>query len=212
MKNTNIFFSLIAMIILFASCTKKDTYYTVKGQILIDCKGSRLANKELTLNHASGGEALSTARTDANGYFTFTYKDADCSGGDDLTISYLSPILQDIPTNKNVEIGTIYFNPSDSIVYRLKVNNAHAVNDSMYCFNFGDPSSDILLIGPFQDTTFGSYNISQFIRSSYNTSSRSTIESNWFIRNGTFYSGLKKVEMQIQYCNLVPDTLTMVID
>lgn len=178
----------------------------------MDCKGSRFANKELILKHASGGEVLSTAKTDANGYYTFTYKDADCSGGDDLTINYLSPILLDIPTNKNVEIGTTYYNPSDSIIYRIKVNNAYAANDSMYCFNFENPSSSILLIGPFQDTTFGLVNISQFIRSSYNTSSISTVESNWSVKNGTFYSGLKKVEMQIHYCNLVPDTLTLVIN
>jgi hypothetical protein len=188
---------------------------TLKGRILNDCNGAPFANQEIALKQelSSGltvqGGLLAETTTDADGNFVFTYQSEN---GEPLSINYSGPIIEGIPVSKTLDIGSVVINPICKIVYRVKINNSYNTGDTLSCFNFDNPGRSIFITGPFQDTTFGLFNAYSNIPVNYQTRNESTIEGNWFVKNGSFYTSLKRVEIKVQNCNTVPDTLTMIID
>ena len=205
------------IIIIFTSCIHDNNYYKVKGRILNSCDGIPFANQEIALKQSSSlsgrGGVLNTTSTDANGYFTFTYNSSDCIDGENMEINCSGPIIEYIPTKQNIEIGTIISNPICKIIYRVKINNPYTFNDTLVCHDIAHPSIEgIRVAGPFRDTAFGLFNAYSTSTVNYKTKNESTIEGRWFVKNGTFYTSLKFVTIQVQNCNTVPDTLTMVID
>ena len=210
------FIALLLIIATFTSCKHDDTYYTVKGRILNSCDGVPFANQEIALKQSSSlsgrGGVLNTTSTDANGNFTFTYNISDCIDGENMRVNCSGPIIEYIPTQQNIDIGTIISNPICKIIYRVKINNPYNIGDTLSCLNFNNPSQSLLMTGSFRDSTFGLFNVYSTNTLNYKTKNESTIEGNWFVKNGTFYTSLKRVTIQVQNCNAVPDTLTMVID
>jgi len=216
MKKINLI-TLLLIIATFVSCKHEDTFYTVKGRLITSCSGNPVANQEISLKQASsifgGGGVLGTTNTDANGNFSFSYNSKDCSNNDDLRINLSGPVIENIPTNENVELGTLVCSPVCKIVYRVKINNPYTAYDTLMCLNIINPSNPIRIAAPLNDSILGIINAFPSEPLQYNTKEFSFIKGGWGIRsNSTIISQGREVTIQVQNCNTIPDTLTMVID
>jgi len=206
----------LLMIAAFTSCKHDEVVCTLKGRILNDCNGAPFANQEIALKQelSSGltieGGVLAETTTDADGNFVFTYQNEN---GEPLSINYSGPIIEGIPVSKALDIGSIIINPTCKIVYRVKVVNPYTINDTLVCHDIAHPSiQGIRVAGPLHDTTFGIFYASSMIPVNYQTKNESTIEGKWFVKRPTSQTSIKFVTIQVQNCNTVPDTLTMIID
>ena len=216
MKNQKIQLLLLAIALLFSSCKREEVEYTLKGRLLSNCSGTPFANQPITLKQdlTSGlsvqGGTLDETTTDSEGYFVFTYKD---DNGEPLSINQSGLIIEEIPVSKALDIGSVVINPICKIVYRIKVVNPYTINDTLVCHDIANPSiQGIRVAGPLHDTTFGIFNAYSIVPVNYQTKNESTIEGKWFVKRPTSQTIIKFVPIQVQNCNTVPDTLTMIID
>jgi len=218
MKQTKTILFILILAAFTSSCKREDTYYIVKGRLTTDCSGNPVANQELLLKQTpsifgGSGGVLGSAITDANGNFAITYNSKDCAGGDDMRINLSGPIIEYIPTQQNIDIGTIVLSPICKIVYQVKINKPYTANDTLMCLNIINPASPIRIPAPLHDTILGIINASSMETLQYDTKDFSIIKGGWGVRsNSTIVSPGREVTIQVQNCNTVPDTLTMIID
>ena len=146
----------------FNTCKHDDTYYTVKGRILNSCNGVPFANQEIALKQSSSlsgrGGVLNTTSTDANGYFTFTYNSSDCIDGENMSINCSGPIIEYIPTQQNIEIGTFFSYGIANFTISLVTSRPFTSADTLYYTNYVYPLSNParIKIGPFTNQVLDS--------------------------------------------------------
>jgi len=215
MKRINII-AILLILVAFTSCKHDEVVCTLKGRILNDCNGAPFANQEIALKQelSSGltiqGGILAETTTDADGNFVFTYQSEN---GESLSINYSGPIIEGIPLKKTQDLGAIIYSPSCKIVYRVKINNPYNIGDTLSCLNIENPSAPIRIAAPLRDTIIGTIEAYSREVLQYDTKEYSTIKGGWCIRsNSTIVFIGREVTIQVQNCNTVPDTLTMVID
>ena len=206
----------ILIIATFNSCKHDEVVCTLKGRILNECNGAPFANQEIALKQelSSGltieGGVLAETTTDADGNFVFTYQSEN---GESLSINYSGPIIEGIPLKKTQDLGTIIYSPSCKIVYRVKVNNPHTINDTLACFNLDHPDPNgIRIVGPFHDTTFGLFNVPSMKTMQYETKDFSFIKAGWDIISNNHITIDTEITIQVLNCNCTPDTLTLIVN
>jgi hypothetical protein len=205
-----IFIAFILITSIITSCDD-DTYCTIKGRLMCCCDSTPYANQDIYLsqkpNLFNNHTASASTKTDSNGYFIIRYNH---NSGNDMN---LDPILEDVPSGANINLGDLIIISKNIIIFKIKVNNPYTVNDTLTGYVFGEPSSTFYLSGPFHDTILPQIDIYSQIKSFYTYKSNPEIRGGWQISsNSTIISPAKEVTIQVPKCHSIPDTLTMVIN
>lgn len=140
---------------LLLSCEKEEINATVTGRIVTDCVGSPLANTNLKARVKVTSIKIGPDydyyyfSTDADGNFSIKIKKR---GGMEIEKNG-STILDGIPVNDNINIGTYNAYPTTSFVYRIKVNNPYNVGDTLQ-LSIYQGTNRIIIPAPLFDTIF----------------------------------------------------------
>ena len=154
MKQKNII-SLLTGLLLLSGCVKDVKFYKITGKLFVDCNNVPITKQTLELwqQKETGNEkaTLSTATTDANGNFSFTYQ----VDNDNNTLSIKSSAsvghytyMENIPQRENIDGLIVYQNASTTIKVKLEVYKTYLSTDTLF---YGDlrTNSISFLVGPF---------------------------------------------------------------
>jgi len=188
---------------------------TVTGRLLENCDGAPVAGQKITLypTKMSGkpGQKFAETTTDANGYFTLSFEWVRHRS---VMVDFGDLRMEGIPTEKNINIGTVYQQRTAPSVIRVKVNNAYAsVSDILSVRYDVLGGATYTMHTPLHDTIFPAFSPQDYesngtVQYSTYKNAKQQQEIEW-----SFTSGFTQTKTQeVPYCNGVPDTIVVTID
>lgn len=154
---------LVLLLLSFQSCKKDGPTFIVSGRLLEDCSMKPVPNQSLDLfqeylmglDGRLNGGILAQTTTDANGNFSFEFKDEHGS-----TYSIRRPaglgykkLIENIPQNQSIFNINVFKSLTSHIKVSLQVSNAYTTSDTLFITDFRNLSKKLKVAGPFLNGT-----------------------------------------------------------
>ena len=204
--------SLGFLLISFHSCKKgidspgDGPTYTITGRLFQDCNMQPVANQQVDLfqEYSTGvgglnGGILAATTTDANGNFTFDFKDMD-----GFTESIRIPagqgytkLIENIPQNQSISNMEVYKTIYTNFQVYLNVFNPHPNTDTLVIANF-ETNTEMRIPCPLSSGILYTATNYQLLNVAYGDNNYKRIT--WYFNqyNGTLYEKTFKID---KFCN-----------
>jgi hypothetical protein len=205
-------FIFCALLILAGSGCHRERQGTLSGYLLENCDGDPVANETVSFyaTKISGarGNKIAEAVTDASGHFSIDYRYTRRRS----LIMHVSGLkMRGIPIG-TTDLGNLYLDRVSRSVVKVKVNNPYAQSNDEIVVQ-ASYQSTYSMHTPFHDTVFPvliQHGMGSEGEWRLNQSDKATHSANWSYTNGLLPPG--SVEIDVPYCNPVPDTIYITIN
>ena len=201
-------FLILSIVLAISTACRKEKEATLSGRI-VNCNGDPATDITIKVHKikrlGQTGGAIAQATTDENGNFSITYK----SDLVKMNLYINGKYMTNVPSQKNIDFGDLYFKPVVKAVIKVKVLNPPASNiaDTLYCFPYGGYYM-FKCPPPVHDTVFPIeyYNGSEVIEYKY----RDKIKKEFGWQFGD--EPVSRKYFYLSPCTQVPDTITITVE